>query len=104
MSERKHLLKQLKDRIQFFSQRKTVGRMKTEHSIFIPTEMLLEQTDEIKSFILTARAINNMEEWKCPVVAEKLEGKVQGIEFVFQFSKDTDFPKIIEYIDSELPE
>lgn len=100
--ERKRLIEQLRDTVEFFSQRKTVGVMRTEHSIFLPSELILEQSKETEEFIKAARAINNKEEWNCPVIAERIEGKLRGVEFIFQFSKDTKFKDIIEEIEARI--
>lgn len=101
--QRKPLLAQLVDTVRFFSQRKTVGKMKTEHSIFIPTQLMINQAKETEEFIKVARDINQTVEWHCPVVAEKITtGKFTGVEFIFQFSPDTDFDAIIEELESRL--
>lgn len=94
-NQRKRLVEQLKEIVKFFSNRRTVGRMKTEHSIFIPSSMLLEQAEETEEFIKAARYINSKPEWGCKVTPEKQEGKLSGVEFVFEFSTDTDFDSII---------
>jgi len=100
--ERKPLLYQLKETVKFFKERKTVGRMKTEHSVFIPTQLMLNQAKETEDFIKAAKYINTMEEFNCPVVVEKKEGKFPGVEFVFQFSPDTNFDAIIEELEGRL--
>jgi hypothetical protein len=101
--ERKTLIQSLKDTIVFFKERKTVGRMKTEHSIFIPTELMRDKSEETEEFIRAAKAINNHPEWFCPVAAEKVAvGKVAGVEFVFSFNEDTKFDDIIEEIEQRL--
>ncbi|QIW88649.1 hypothetical protein P59_051 [Bacillus phage P59] len=101
--ERKTLLQSLKDTIVFFKERKTVGRMKTEHSIFIPTELMKNQSEETEEFIKAAKAINNHPEWFCPIAAEQLAiGKVAGVEFVFTFGEDTQFDSIIAEIEQRL--
>lgn len=102
MSERKPLLHQLKDTVKFFSERKTVGRMKTEHAIFIPSQLMINQAEETEEFIKAARDINSTVAFRCPVLAEKREGKFPGVEFVFQFNPDTDFKGIIEDIEARL--
>lgn len=99
-NQRKRLIEQLADTVQFYSKRKTVGLMKTEHSIFLPSEYLINKTNETEEFIKLARRINENASWGCPVIAEKREGKFKGVEFVFQFSKDTKFDKIIQEIRS----
>ena len=101
--ERKPLLHSLKETVEFFKERKTVGRMKTEHSIFIPTSLMIDQAEETEEFIKAAKAINNHPEWYCPVAAEKLAvGKVAGVEFVFGFGADTEFDSIVGYIEGRL--
>lgn len=103
MSERKPLLASLKETMVFFKERGTVGRMKTEHSIFIPSSLMLEQAKETEDFIKTARHINNQPNWSCPVLAEKVAvGKISGVEFVFQFNPGTDFDAIIHDINTRL--
>lgn len=76
--------------------------MRTEHSIFLPSELILKQSEETEEFIKTARAINNKEEWNCPVIVERVEGKLKGVEFVFQFNKNTKFKDIIEEIEARI--
>ena len=100
--ERKHLLRQLKETVEYFKNRKTVGRMKTEHSIFIPSSLMLEQSNETEAFIKAAKHINNTEEWNCPVVAAKLSGTITGVEFVFEFTPDTEFDAIMNEIETRL--
>jgi hypothetical protein len=101
--ERKSLIESLRDTMVFFKERKTVGRMKTEHSIFIPSALMLNQAKDTEEFIKAARSINKHTEWKCPVSAEQITMvKIAGIEFVFEFSVDTDFDSIIGHIDSKL--
>lgn len=101
--ERKPLLTQLIETVRFFRDRKTVGRMKTEHSIFIPTQLMINQTKETEDFIKAARDINRTEEFNCPVVIEKHENsRFPGVEFVFQFSPDTKFDAIIRELESQL--
>ncbi|AMQ66576.1 hypothetical protein BH753_gp094 [Bacillus phage Shbh1] len=104
VSDRKSLLHSLRDTVEFFKSRATVGVMRTEHSIFIPSELLsgedvAEETDE---FIKASRYINKKVEWCCPVSAEQQNGLLKGIEFVFQFSKDTKFDDIIEYLEGKM--
>jgi hypothetical protein len=101
--ERKTLLASLRDTMVFFKERKTVGRMKTEHSIFIPSSLMVNQAKETEEFIVVARHISNTPEWNCPVSAEQVTMvKISGIEFVFEFSVNTDFDSIIRSIDSKL--
>jgi hypothetical protein len=101
--ERKTLLASLKDTFLFFKERETVGRMKTEHSIFIPSDLMVKQAKETEEFIIAARTINQHREWNCPVSADQLTMvKITGVEFVFQFQPDTDFEGIIGFIDSKL--
>ena len=99
MSDRKTLTESLRVTVHHFKNRSTIGRMDTEHSIFIPTSLMTDQAEETKEFILQARYINRQEEWKCPVVAEQLTMRgISGIEFVFKFSPDTDFDAIIDHL------
>jgi hypothetical protein len=101
--ERKSLVESLRDTVMFFKERKTVGRMKTEHSIFIPSALMVNQAEDTEEFIKVARAINKYAEWNCPVSAEQITMvKIAGIEFVFGFNASTDFDSIIGYIDSKL--
>ena len=103
MSERKPLLASLKETVEFFKERKTVGRMKTEHSIFIPSQLMLEQANETEEFIKAVRHINQTKGWFCPVLAETVNVRgIAGIEFIFQFSPDTNFEEIIGNISSRL--
>lgn len=101
--ERQPLLASLRDTFIFFRERKTVGRMKTEHSIFIPSALMINQSEETEEFIKAVRYINNHRELGCPVEVEQVTMvKVTGAEFVFTFSPDTDFDAIIEYVESKL--
>lgn len=74
--------------------------MKTEHSIFVPSELMVNSADETKEFIKAARTINKHKEWKCPVSVEQTTiVKVSGVEFVFEFSPETDFDSIIKFLE-----
>jgi hypothetical protein len=102
-NEHKPLLESLKDTVVFFKERKTVGRMKTEHAVFIPTALMREQADDTKAFIKAAKEINRTESFNCPVEAEsRTTGKFTGIEFVFTFQPHTDFDGIIQELESRL--
>lgn len=104
MSERKTLLETLYDAVEIFKNRKTVGRMRTEHVVFIPSALMIDQQKETEDFILAAREIGSITSWNCPVTAEKTDnpvpgqGRVSGVEFVFDFSENTDFDAILEEI------
>ena len=101
--ERVPLLMSLKKTMEFFKERTTVGRMKTEHSIFIPTSLMLDQAKETEDFIKAAKAINNHPEWYCPVAPEKVAvGSVAGVDFVFTFNEKTEFDSIIHEITERL--
>jgi len=85
--------------------------MKTEHSIFIPTTLMIEQEQENREFVLAVKKINETESWHCPVVPEQREipvvkdGKramVAGVDFVFTFSPETDFDAILNELESRL--
>lgn len=77
--------------------------MKTEHSIFIPSSLMVNQAEETEEFIKAARHINNTAVWNCPVMAEQATMvKITGIEFVFQFNPNTNFDAITSFIDSQL--
>lgn len=103
MSDRKTLIESLRDTVLHFKNRGTIGRMDTEHSIFIPTSLMNNQAEETKEFILQARFINKQEQWNCPVIAEKLNMRgIAGVEFVFKFSPDTDFDSIIDDLNAKL--
>lgn len=101
--ERTTLLESLKATVAFFKERKTVGRMTTEHSIFIPSALMIDQAKETEDFIKAARHINNTVEWGCSVLAEKVTMvKIAGIEFVFQFKPNTNFDSIINYLEGRI--
>lgn len=103
MSERVTLLQTLRDTVLKYSNRGTVGRMKTEHSVFIPATLISEKSEETADFIKAARYINNKKDWNCSVLAEKLAiGTISGIEFVFQFNLETDYDAIVDYLESRL--
>jgi len=102
-NERKPLLNQLRDIVARYQNRKTVGRMRTEHAVFIPSQLMIDKAQETDNFIRVARAINNQEDFNCPVSAEKHEtSNISGIEFVFYFNADTKFSEIIEEIDTRI--
>lgn len=104
-NQRKSLLESLKDWVVVFKSRKTVGRMKTEHSIFIPVALMRDQAKETAEFIKAAKFINSVKEFNCPVEAEKMSEKSlagAGIEFIFSFNEDTDFDNIIAEIEARL--
>jgi hypothetical protein len=102
MSERKTLLETLYDAVEYFKNRNTVGKMKTEHAVFIPSALMIQQSKETEEFVLAAREIGKYADWGCPVTAEKTDnpvpgqGKISGVEFVFTFSQDTDFDTVLE--------
>ena len=101
--ERKTLLQGLKDTFIQFKGRNSVGRMRTEHSVFIPASYLQDQSEETAEFIVAAKAINNRAEWGCPIKAEmKTFGSVKGVDFIFAFSPSTDFDAIIAEVESRL--
>lgn len=103
MSDRKTLIESLRDTVLHFKNRSTIGRMDTEHSIFIPTSLIIDQEEETKEFIREARFINKQEQWHCPVAAEKITMRgISGVEFVFKFSPDTDFDSIIENMNTKI--
>lgn len=104
MSEgRKPLLHSLKETFEFYKVRRTVGRIGTEHAIFIPAELMTNEAKETAEFIVMAKKIKNMKEWGCPVDVEKLTtGKVPGLEFVFSFDENTQFDTIVAEINKRL--
>lgn len=104
MSSRKPLIHQLLDTFVLFSERKTVGRMQSEHSIFIPTPLMIDQTKETEDFIKAARYISRKSEWSCSVEVQEqcLAKDIAGVEFIFKFNKNTAFNNIIEYLKARL--
>lgn len=103
MGEQQSLLASLRDTVKFFKERKTVGKMKTEHSIFIPSALMVEKSEDTEKFIKAARHINKKNEWKCPVTATELNiRKIGGIEFVFSFDTNTDFDAIMTELETRL--
>jgi len=107
MSEQRPvLLESLKNTFEFFKERKTVGRMITEHVIFIPSVLLVEQEGETSDFIKAARAIRSNIGLKCPVEINEVKNPrihgTAGIEFIFSFSEDTQFDKIISALNAKL--
>jgi len=110
MSERvkaQSLLKSFMDWVIVFKSRKTVGRMKTEHSIFIPAQLIRDQSQDTKDFILFAKLLRKNPDFNCEVTAEEKPAKSlsgAGIEFIFEFSEDTDFDGIIREIETRLAE
>lgn len=101
MSENNHksLIEQLKDTVESFRERSTVGRVGTEHAIFIPSEILdYPDTDR---FIKVAKSINEKPDWGLPVEIEKFTTSgVEGLNFVFKFSSSTEFDSVIYYLHS----
>lgn len=107
MSEnRQVLLESLKNTFEFFKERKTVGRMITEHVIFIPSVLLVEQEGETSDFIKATKAIKKNEGLGCPVEINEVSNPrihgTAGIEFIFSFSEDTQFDKIISVLNAKL--
>lgn len=103
MNERPPLLQSLRDDFVRFQSRNTVGGMHTEHSIFIPSELLKDKAEETDQFIRAAREINMRQDWSCKVTAEPITVRgIKGIEFVFEIKPDTDFVSIIEALDTKL--
>jgi hypothetical protein len=101
--DRKTLLESLKDTFEFYKKRNSVGLMKTDHVIFIPTELMVKESQETQAFIKLARYINEQKEWFCPIQAEEntIQG-VAGVEFIFTFASETQFEKIIREIESRV--
>lgn len=100
--KRKTLLESLKEQVVFFKERKTIGVMKTEHVIFIPSALMVDQAKDTEDFVKAARHINSTPAFRCPVLAEKRTVvKISGIEFVFQFNPNTDFDAIINYLEEK---
>lgn len=98
-NERQPLVKSLLATFEFYKTQKRVGRMKTEHAVFIPSELVVNSASETKEFIKAAKDINKHIEWKCPVSVEQRQiVKVTGLEFVFEFSPETDFNSIIGFL------
>lgn len=86
-----------------FKERKTVGRMTTEHEIFIPAELMRNAEDETNEFIKVARHIGRQEDWGCPVTATpKVVMGTPGTEFLFTFQPHTQFDDIIAYISTKI--
>lgn len=103
MENRQTLLHSLKETVEYFKNRKSVGRLKTEHAIFIPSALMKDKAKETEDFIKTARHINQTEQWSCPVEANPMTTSgVAGVEFVFQFQAGTKFDEIIEEIQTRL--
>lgn len=99
MGERKTLLNQFRSTLTYTKTRGFVTGIKTEHVVFIPSVMVQEAGIETKEFIKYAREINTTSNWNCKVTANReVHGDVHGIEFIFEFSVDTDFEAIIEGI------
>ena len=100
MEERKSMLLQLRDTVAHFKGRGSVGVMKTEHVVFIPSELMKTDGKEATEFIKYARFINSRKDWNCKVSANReSHGDVHGVEFVFEFTTDTDFDGIISGIE-----
>jgi hypothetical protein len=98
-NERQPLVKSLLDTITFYKTQRRVGRMKTEHSIFIPSELVVNSTKETEDFIKAAKQIKKHTEWNCPVSLEPHQtARISGLEFVFEFSTETQFDTIIEFL------
>jgi hypothetical protein len=72
-NERQPLVKSLLDTFQFYKTQKRVGRMKTEHSIFIPSDLMVNSTKETEDFIKAAKQIKKHTEWSCPVSVEQMK-------------------------------
>lgn len=73
--------------------------MKTEHCIFIPSELVVNSAKETEDFIKAAKYIKKHTEWKCPVSVEQSNMvKVSGLEFIFVFGPETQFDSIIAFL------
>lgn len=102
MSERKPLTEQLKDTVEAFSKRSSISVVPTERSIFIPSKHIIDNSEETEEFILASRKIANTPEWNCKVYTEEHNSNLVGVEFIFRFTKDTDFGSIIEEIETRI--
>jgi hypothetical protein len=101
----KTLLESFKEQVVKSQNNKALGRMKTEHSIFIPAQLMRDQSQDTKDFILFAKLLRKNTEFNCEVTAEEKPAKSlsgAGIEFIFEFSEDTDFDGIIREIEARL--
>lgn len=99
----RNLIEYLRDAVIGYSKRETLGVVKSEHSVFIPSAALEEAFVETTDFILLARAIRKNKEYGCPVTVEEMNaGGHGGLEFVFGFSKFTDFDAILSLINAKL--
>lgn len=74
------------------------GHMRSEHSIFIPDELLKDKSEEIKEFMTTLKEIKTNPYFNLSVKAEPLKGRIRGIEFVMEFFDDTDYDGVIQFI------
>jgi hypothetical protein len=81
MSDRKTLIESLRDTVLHFKNRSTIGRMNTEHSIFIPTSLIIDQEEETKEFIREARFINNKNDGTAQWKRKKITMRgISGVE------------------------
>jgi hypothetical protein len=103
MEDRTTLPEELKNAILHYRDRRTVGVITTEHVIFIPTELMKNSEEETDLFIDITSEIKFNEHWNCKVEYTKVtEANVPGLEFVFSFTPETEFDKIIEFIEDKL--
>ncbi len=102
MSElRENLVSQL----QAYQGRNSLGAMKTEISVFIPLELLHNQSDDVRDFILLSKEINGAKDkWHCNVSSESHDSPnslMKGVEFLFEVSPSTHITAIIDHIKSK---
>lgn len=102
MSGRKTLTEQLKDTVDAFSKRKSISVVPTERSIFIPSSHIIDESKETEDFVLLSRKIANTPEWNCKVYTEEHKSDLTGVEFIFRFTKDTDFGNIVKEIETRI--
>ncbi|QVW28825.1 hypothetical protein [Bacillus phage SWEP1] len=102
--EPRNLIERLRDSVEEFSKRETLGSIKTEHVVFIPSKSLEEDAVDTTQFILLAREIRKNPEYGCPVSVEQMNtGGHGGLLFVFEFSQFTKFANLVSLIETKLP-
>lgn len=100
--EREPLLKQLQHTIKHYSRPDHVWFNKSEHAIFIPTEIMINAPTETKDFIMFAKKLKANKDLNIAVHEEKVTMPVPGINFVFTMSQDTKFDEVAKLIDKKL--
>ncbi|AHZ10365.1 hypothetical protein FP73_gp053 [Bacillus phage Hoody T] len=102
----KNLIDSFKINVIKYKGREIKGSSVLEYEVFIPVELMVNQSQDTDNFIKMAKYIKNDKELGCLVALEKdkvvrlsASESVQGIAFVFTFNQFTDFDRLLELAD-----